>query len=562
MFGIVNSIYVYSKTAVTAGFQAAKAYAVDNALVPNIPIVSIPTITLGFAAMMYSGGSLILPLCLTAVVITPFMFRARQQYITQLGQHKASELSEKDRKEIDQMVKHSQQRKKQEDENMQAFLQVFKPEIKQFLEKDYKIAKPIFFRLTKDEKNFYLLGTYHPVSQTKLPDFVLRKIQLLLQNPRSFVMGEADGLNTAKPTLQQMPSIIFSFTVLLFKICKSLFSFPFFLKGIVRPWYLHKDIDPKISYQVLLERQQLYERGIPFSWFALLTDFMSPGASMFFNLAMNDGGESILPNENGMDMAFILNRKKLGFIYQALEEPFDLVRAQGLEKISLWDVKQVLKIINLVEAYYKECQNSLLECEKTNADKIKNLMYRVMEVYASGDIKKIYEEFCAKTPEIELLSKAKRKLYDNLINFNLIQSGEEQVIARNLNWLPKILHLMSNYREGLIFAGAAHLGGKAGLLNLLAQQGLKVERMVAEEQFISDMADTPFLKETVDLPLEQYQTLLNSSAMLYYFKQKACHQDKKQQDKKQMPNAHNRDKMVIEEVNITDNGKVNFTHLK
>jgi len=57
--------------------------------------------------------------------------------------------------------------------------------------------------------------------------------------------------------------------------------------------------------------------------------------------------------------------------------------------------------------------------------------------------------------------------------------------ARNLKWLPKIIHLHKAKPQPLFVVGCYHLFGKKGILNLLREQGFKIQKMNDQGEFSS-----------------------------------------------------------------------------
>jgi uncharacterized protein YbaP (TraB family) len=54
---------------------------------------------------------------------------------------------------------------------------------------------------------------------------------------------------------------------------------------------------------------------------------------------------------------------------------------------------------------------------------------------------------------------------------------EKLIIQRNLNWVRQIETFLESGKTHLVIVGVAHMPGDRGLIELLRQQGLKVEQL-------------------------------------------------------------------------------------
>jgi uncharacterized protein YbaP (TraB family) len=55
--------------------------------------------------------------------------------------------------------------------------------------------------------------------------------------------------------------------------------------------------------------------------------------------------------------------------------------------------------------------------------------------------------------------------------------GERVLGARNRNWIPKIERYLQSGQTYFVVTGAAHMGGRGGLLSLLRQRGYRIEQL-------------------------------------------------------------------------------------
>lgn len=67
------------------------------------------------------------------------------------------------------------------------------------------------------------------------------------------------------------------------------------------------------------------------------------------------------------------------------------------------------------------------------------------------------------------------KLYQYSVNTDIKPSYSYAMLdARNLLWMDRMPMYMKEYGPTMFVVGAAHLGGKNGLINLLKQKGYTV----------------------------------------------------------------------------------------
>ena len=76
-------------------------------------------------------------------------------------------------------------------------------------------------------------------------------------------------------------------------------------------------------------------------------------------------------------------------------------------------------------------------------------------------------------------------MVEEIINESMVGSPnfrEELLDKRNVNWAKKINSFMKGDRDKMVIVGAAHLVGEKGLVKLLRDAGLKVQRWNAQKK--------------------------------------------------------------------------------
>ena len=79
----------------------------------------------------------------------------------------------------------------------------------------------------------------------------------------------------------------------------------------------------------------------------------------------------------------------------------------------------------------------------------------LVKIYKTKDLEKVYEEVKKSTTEY--------KKFDKVL-----------IDDRNANWIPKIEKLIKE-KKCFVAVGAAHLGGKYGVIKLLKDKGYKLK---------------------------------------------------------------------------------------
>lgn len=238
---MIFSILYYPKTAFTATFRA-----VNNIFRPYLATLNCFSVGLiGYLSFLQPDlllGSFMSTVCI-GIGLLPFVVHSRIIYINLLGYQKTKTLPEERKREIERrfLLKPSAI------DLSNAEVSKIREEVSSYIRDVYKVENPYFFRVTKQEKQFYVMGSNHSVSLNNLPPFFRNKILELLKNPGSLVVTESSF------TLWDIISLL--------QHIKHFFSFASVLRGIVLPWYLSKDVDPETTYITMLSLAQFRKKS-------------------------------------------------------------------------------------------------------------------------------------------------------------------------------------------------------------------------------------------------------------------------------------------------------------
>ncbi|HXH54859.1 MAG TPA: TraB/GumN family protein [Gammaproteobacteria bacterium] len=137
--------------------------------------------------------------------------------------------------------------------------------------------------------------------------------------------------------------------------------------------------------------------------------------------------------------------------------------------------------IDWIENTYKEIKSIIKEMRKLkkgqdlNKDRLKTYE-SILKIY-EGALNSFVQHGFIK--ELETFDSACKEYLEGNLE---LSEDEDKIFAelgeRNYKWLPKILELHQRAQEPVvIFFGSDHLGGKYGLLNLLQESGFTIKRM-------------------------------------------------------------------------------------
>lgn len=507
MFNTIKSIYYYSKTAAVSTYSALKEKVFYTRPVPSpsIPgkiynIPSTPLIILGASAIGFAAGAVTIPLAVAALCLTPTLFKARENYISALVQKKTETLSEAEKKEIKEKLIAYKSKNEEIAKETKEFSDQLKPIFSKSME-DYKIVNPTFFRLSKDGKSFYMLGTYHPVPFEKLPDFVKDRFKELLDYPNAIMVGESNFGITNHSNAHAFKLL----AKLIHLIVKNFFSLSSLIKGSIRPWYLDSELTPQVTYRIMLERA-VASKNVLYEFLFLLSDFLKPGASILLHSLSSTKNLELLPHSDGMDHQCVRIIKPSQFV--PLEDIQDQLNANGLSKLAKLKSKDISTILKLLETILDNISKQPI----TTLDELQRKCFELFKAYSEGNLEAIGKSKDSDSS----YSKIDEKTRGELEKLGVAQNNEFSLIARNLNWFPKLIQLFQQYKTAFVFVGARHLTGETGLLNLFAQEGYKIERMIAEDKFLAEQYLIPLQDKSFNLPIQDIVPIMHAPSLLYY----------------------------------------------
>ena len=151
----------------------------------------------------------------------------------------------------------------------------------------------------------------------------------------------------------------------------------------------------------------------------------------------------------------MLYPKMISCEMQSVEgELMKIAKEQKEETIGLETVTEQLNVFDAIP--YQDQMNELVKTAKSDLDKDRNELNKVLELYKTEDVEAMYT-FTQQSENV-LTSK-----FD-----------EELLNSRNQNWIARISKIADN-KATFFGVGAAHLGGEKGVINLLRKYGFTVE---------------------------------------------------------------------------------------
>lgn len=547
----------YARSAVAATYDVVRE---------NIVPTAIAAATTAATA---AAGSVVIPVIIGGGAVAAIALKARSNYIDRLGQRVLKNLSAEKKQALDNYIEHFSADEKLNHEIKDECSKVLTPLfIKECAEGD--ITHPLLFKVSKGETVLYVLGTLHSISSNKLPKFAQSIISSVLRNPHALVIGETEPWlqsNIANRNLSQKLAIffheLFHLSKILLPILRKMVSIPNIAKGTIRPWYFSSSISPEFAYLCMHERSKMMKKNNFLSIFmAWCSDFMSPGMGFFLTSTdeFNPTPKVVQINKNGMDLEFFIKRTALGLPYHSLETNADFLDSTALKNIAKLTPKQIWEMIELVHETVPEKQKERSELTNTdrNAKKQKAIdttvsqgkghISKFLHDYRTGSLSEVASSTYKKIDFNQIgLSEKELKLIAKLEEFGILANSQASLIARNLNWFPQLLKLISQFKEGFLFVGACHLLGNFGVLNLLSQAGYTIVRVTGENTY-QDEAELKLLKDqTHTLPQKELLSLMTERSLLYYRNAQANRQ-------KQRCCCEKTTQQQI--LNITSNGKI------
>lgn len=151
----------------------------------------------------------------------------------------------------------------------------------------------------------------------------------------------------------------------------------------------------------------------------------------------------------------MLYPKMISCEMQSVEsELMKIAKKQKEETIGLETVTEQLNVFDAIP--YQDQMNELVKTAKSDLDKDRNELNKMLELYKTEDIEALY----AFTQQSE--------------NVLTSQFDDELLNSRNQNWIAR-MHKIAQNKATFFGVGAAHLGGEKGVINLLRKQGFTVE---------------------------------------------------------------------------------------
>lgn len=136
------------------------------------------------------------------------------------------------------------------------------------------------------------------------------------------------------------------------------------------------------------------------------------------------------------------------------DELLKITKTQKEEIFGLETVEEQMAVFDNIP--YQEQMDELMLTAKNGLDKDKAEFNKMQEIYRTKDLMQI----------MKFMADTENKMYGN--------NADVLLTDRNKNWIPKIEGIAKE-RPTFFGVGAAHLGGKEGVIMLLRKKGYKVE---------------------------------------------------------------------------------------
>lgn len=510
------SFIYYTKTAGVALAESIKEQFAGSKVILSLSLItSISSGILG-SGMLKMGSMFIAGYVL---------LDGREKYLQKLFNNKMLRLTMEERKLLHEKCKENP---KQEDENISK-------RFNEFLA-NYKIQKPYFFKVSKDNRQHYFLGTIHSMSFSVLPDFVQRKIKMLSSKPNVLIVEEMFNPNAFKhlPLMYLMKLFV--------KKVKENISFDLFKKvpqALLCPWYLKENVDPRFSIYCFKMRNQV--RQIPF-WGPWLVWFIdSPGLGKLIRLEIAPRFVTHLNSNVGMDTEITgicqANACKI-FSLENLDDGFNATGLRALDKMTNEEIFALFS-----------------DFEKTVPRKHDNrfFMQQWLETYyKTGILSKDPWVLEHLNPNIHGHEDDHTKAFRQKLNvlgiddawIDLKSFSKKSVSVRNLNWFPILTNYMEKYQEGLIYFGETHLQGQLGLLNLLRHEGYNIEKVIGENQTEPEPTLESFKDQNIELQGSEYLYRMSEHSLMLYY------------NKNNIRKSYCKTKASQNKLNLTSNGNI------
>lgn len=206
------------------------------------------------------------------------------------------------------------------------------------------------------------------------------------------------------------------------------------------------------NLQVEMMNSMMMQNGVTMKSLAKPEDFKAVDAFLTTNLGFS--AEMLNPVKPFMVSA-MLYPKMLNCEMQSVEaELIKIAKAQNEEVIGLETVNEQLAVFDAIP--YQEQMNELVITAKDNMQRDKTELTEMMAIYKSENVEAMVS-FTEKSP-----------------NAMTSKYGDVLLKNRNQNWISRITTIAKN-KPTFFGVGAAHLGGKEGVIALLRKAGFTVE---------------------------------------------------------------------------------------
>ncbi|MEY2631119.1 MAG: hypothetical protein RLZZ469_2017 [Bacteroidota bacterium] len=208
--------------------------------------------------------------------------------------------------------------------------------------------------------------------------------------------------------------------------------------------------DPNL--QVEMMNSMMMQNGVTMKSLAKPEDFKAVDAFLTTNLGFS--AEMLNPVKPFMVSA-MLYPKMLNCETQSVEaELIKIAKAQNEEVIGLETVGEQLAVFDAIP--YQAQMNELVITAKDNMQRDKTELTEMMAIYKSENVEAMVT-FTEKSP-----------------NAMTSKYGDVLLKNRNQNWISRMTTIAKN-KPTFFGVGAAHLGGKEGVIALLRKAGFTVE---------------------------------------------------------------------------------------
>lgn len=208
--------------------------------------------------------------------------------------------------------------------------------------------------------------------------------------------------------------------------------------------------DPNL--QVEMMNSMMMQNGVTMKSLAKPDDFKAVDTFLTTNLGFS--AEMLNPVKPFMVSA-MLYPKMLNCEMQSVEaELIKIAKTQNEEVIGLETVSEQLAVFDAIP--YQEQMNELVITAKDNMQRDKTELTEMMAIYKSENVEAMVT-FTEKSP-----------------NAMTSKYGDVLLKNRNQNWISRMTTIAKN-KPTFFGVGAAHLGGKEGVIALLRKAGFTVE---------------------------------------------------------------------------------------